>query len=85
MFAATLATVLLPLTMLTGAVAQGFNCKAEGFCTTSDPNCNFCLNIEPAAKIKVCQAIDPTYKTAPGDISRGPPGADFQCIVTCCH
>ncbi|KAI8192149.1 hypothetical protein KHU50_013203 [Colletotrichum sp. SAR 10_65] len=59
--------------------------KSEGFCTYSDPNCNFCLNIDPAAKLKVCQAIDPTYKSAPGDITRGPSGADFQCVVTCCH
>lgn len=48
--------------------------KSEGFCTYSDPNCNFCLNITPPAKLKVCQAIDPTYKSAPGDITRGPSG-----------
>ncbi|KAH0443885.1 hypothetical protein CcaCcLH18_00711 [Colletotrichum camelliae] len=85
MRAATFTAAAASLIMAVVAVPQGFNCKSEGFCTYSDPNCSFCLNIDPAAKLKVCQAIDPTYKSAPGDITRGPSGADFQCVVTCCH
>ncbi|KAJ3958323.1 hypothetical protein N0V92_005086 [Colletotrichum tropicale] len=96
MRAATFTAAAASLIMAVAAVPQGFNCKpneyeiltstkSEGFCTYSDPNCNFCLNIDPPAKLKVCQAIDPTYKSAPGDITRGPSGADFQCVVTCCH
>ncbi|OLN85674.1 hypothetical protein CCHL11_08281 [Colletotrichum chlorophyti] len=81
----TFAAILASLAMAVTAVPQGFNCKSEGFCTYSDPNCNFCLNIDPASKLKVCQAIDPTYRSAPGAITRGPSGADFQCVVTCCH
>ncbi|KXH65652.1 hypothetical protein CSAL01_09470 [Colletotrichum salicis] len=74
MRATTFTAVFASLLTAAAAVPQGFSCKSEGFCTYSDHNCNFCLNIDAAAKIKVCQAIDPTYKSAPGDITRGPSG-----------
>ncbi|TDZ26204.1 hypothetical protein Cob_v000030 [Colletotrichum orbiculare MAFF 240422] len=70
---------------VSAAPQTGFNCQAQGFCTTSDPNCNFCLNIAKSSYLSVCQAIDPNYKSTVGDISSAPAGSDFQCIITCCH
>ncbi|KAK6213798.1 hypothetical protein QIS74_09800 [Colletotrichum tabaci] len=81
---ATVTAAFASLLMTVAAAPQGFSCQSHGFCTYSDPNCNFCLSIEPSAKLKICQQFNPAYRSAPGDITRGPSGADFQCVLTCC-